>query len=537
MLAQTELEIRERQIRTEYLNRIGRELEGRRSALTQQLDEINSSLSGLWTEYGLLHNSGAYVNRIPTEILCQIFSSCLNAPKLSGDGYYTYEERPCTEVVLTHVCQHWRNVAIHDPNLWRSFRYKTPRWKRDPINRFNSYLQRSNPTTIDLFIHFNFSSHEDMTLLSAAVLQVHRWRRVTIVSEDNKFNWSPFQLALKDIEAPSLEYFSFRPSLFVSGHTNSGHVLPVSTLEPKIFTLGAPKLAHIHLDSTVPYFFLPPLSNITTFSLDAKYIGPSSVTWDAFLDILALPGLTNLSIGGEVLLGPSHEQLQKPIQANTLQHLRWSVDPDRLNHFLSYLSAPKLETLVLCRMHLPSVPSTPTASISLPSLRSLYIIECANLASSHYIRFLASGCPNIAHLSMSYYRPESGHLLGYLNQEIEEGRCHWTNLETVTTYIDGADTVAPYLSFVQPRKRPSNSLNPEGALQRPLTLRVSNRLLSIWKTHLPEGWTELKDMCNVTSWTAAADILPTQWPPGCTNRVMENDRSSQFNFAVDWNEF
>ena len=331
MLAQTELEIREREIRAEFLNRIGRELEGRRLALTQQLDEINSSLSQLWTEYGQLQNSGAYINRIPTEILCQIFSSCLNIPKLSGDGYYTYEdERPCTEVILTHVCQHWRNVAINDPSLWRSFRYKTPRWKRDPISRFSSYLQRSYPTTIDLFIHFNFSSHEDMALLSAAVLRVDRWRRVTIISEDNKFNWSPFQQALRDIHAPNLEYFSFRPSLFVSGHANGGHVLPASTLEPKIFTSGAPKLAHIYLDSTVPYFFLPPLSNVTTFSLDAKYVGPSSVTWSAFLDILALPGLANLSIGGEVLLGPSHQQLHKPIQANALQHLRWSVDPDGL---------------------------------------------------------------------------------------------------------------------------------------------------------------------------------------------------------------
>ncbi|KAF5337119.1 hypothetical protein D9611_003228 [Ephemerocybe angulata] len=526
MLSQSPLEIREREIKTEFLSRMGRELGERRVALAKQLEDIDYSLSRLWTEYGEMHNTGVYLNRIPTEILCHIFSFCLSSPKLAGDGYYVYEEeRPSTEVALSHVCHHWREVAINDPSLWRSFRYKTPRWKRDPLNRFGTYLDRSSPTSIDLFIHFNFSSHEDMTLLSAAALQVHRWRRVTIISEDNKFNWSHFQLALKDKEAPALEYFSFRPSLFVSAHTNSGHILPVAHLEPKIFTSGAPKLAHIHLDSTVPYFFLPPLTNVTTFSLDAKYIGPSSITWRAFLDILALPSITSLSIGGEVLLVPTEEHLNQPIEANTLQHLRWSGDPDSLDHFLSYLSAPNLQSLVLCRIHLPPRPTNNEASISLPSLRSLYIIECVNL-NAHYIQFLASGCPNLAHLSMSYYRPES-HLLGYLNKEIEDGRQHWMNLEKTTVYVDGADTVCPYLDFVLPRTRDG----------RAFTLSVSSRLHRAWNKQLPDDFKQLKEVCDVLPWTCVSDILPAQWPPGGTLAVLQHDRSSQFNFAVDWNEF
>ncbi|TEB39325.1 hypothetical protein FA13DRAFT_1770255 [Coprinellus micaceus] len=528
MLAQSPLEIREREIKTEFLLRMGKELDERRSALTRQLEEISQSLTALWTEYGVLHNSSIYVNRLPTEILRHIFSFCLTVPRLAGDGYYVYEEeRPSTEVVLSHVCHHWRDIAVNDPLLWRSFRYKTPRWKRNPITRFSTYLERSAPTSMDLFIHFNLSSHEDMTLLDTAALQVHRWRRVTIISEDNKFNWAQFQSALRDKEAAELEYFSFRPSMFVSAHTNSGHVLPVPCLKPKIFTLGAPKLARVHLDSTVPYFFLPPLSNVSTFSLDAKYIGPSSVTWNAFLDIVALPNLQSLSIGGEVLLAPTEERLNQPVEAKALKHLRWSGDRDSLHHFLSYLSAPNLETLVLCRMHLPPRPNHPNASLCLPSLHTLHIIECANL-SANYVQFLASGCPNIKHLSTSYYRPESGHLLSYLNQESEAGRIHWPELQTMTCYVDGTDTVGLYLDFVRARKRVNGDR---------LTLRVSNRLYLLWLTHLPHPFIVLQQECDIVPWTSVADILPSQWPVGGNVCVSQYDRSSQFNFAVDWNEF
>ncbi|TEB06272.1 hypothetical protein FA13DRAFT_1750078 [Coprinellus micaceus] len=442
MLAQSPLEIREREIKTEFL----------------QLEEISQSLTALWTEYGVLHNSSIYVNRLPTEILRHIFSFCLTVPRLAGDGYYVYEEeRPSTEVVLSHVCHHWRDIA-------------TPR----------TYLERSAPTSMDLFIHFNLSSHEDMTLLDTAALQVHRWRR---------FNWAQFQSALRDKEAAELEYFSFRPSMFVSAHTNSGHVLP-------IFTLGAPKLARVHLDSTVPYFFLPPLSN---------YIGPSSVTWNAFLDIVALPNLQSLSIGGEVLLAPTEERLNQPPPP--------LVRGPRLPAPLSLLPlCPQPRNPRPLSYAPPPRPNHPNASLCLPSLHTLHIIECANL-SANYVQFLASGCPNIKHLSTSYYRPESGHLLSYLNQESEAGRIHWPELQTMTCYVDGTDTVGCTLTS------------------------VSNRLYLLWLTHLPHPFIVLQQECDIVPWTSVADILPSQWPVGGNVCVSQYDRSSQFNFAVDWNEF
>ncbi|KAJ3511153.1 hypothetical protein NMY22_g15743 [Coprinellus aureogranulatus] len=492
MLAESPLEVREREIRTEFLLRIGKELDERRTTLSKQLEEISQSLAGLWTEYGALHNSSICINRLPTEVLRHIFSFCLSVPRLAGDGYYVYEEgRPSAEVVLTHI------------------------------------YERSSPIPIDLFIHFNLSSHEDMTLLDAAALQVHRWRRVTIISEDNKFNWAQFQSALKDKEATELEYFSFRPSMLVTtAHTDSGLILPVSCLQPKIFSSGAPKLARVHLDSTVPYFFLPPLSQVSTFSLDAKYIGPSSVTWRAFLDILALPNLQSLSIGGEVLLAPTEDRLNQRIEATSLKHLRWSGDRDSLDHFLSYLSAPRLETLILCRIHLPARPTHTNSTLSLPSLHTLYVIECANL-SANYIQFLATACPSVKHLSTSYYRPESGHLLDYLNEESEQGRIHWRELESMTVYIDGADTAEPYFEFVRARRREGHKFK----------LRVSSRLHLLWLAHLPSAFLSLRENCDVLRWTSSADILPSQWPPGGNVCVSQYDRSSQFNFAVDWNEF
>ncbi|TFK23103.1 hypothetical protein FA15DRAFT_670834, partial [Coprinopsis marcescibilis] len=528
MLYQNSQEVQAREIQKQRLQRLAGELEQARYSLVKQLADIDCSLSLLGREYSALHNTSALINRLPSELLCLVFSYCLNEPRLTGDGYYIYEgERSVPEVTVSHVCQHWRGVALSFPQLWSTFRYKTPKWKRPPIDRLTAYLTRSHPVCMDLYVYITSVAHEDMSVLDMAAQHIHRWRRATIISEDNKFNWTKLSSTLQDKAAPNLEYFSFRPSLYVTGHTSSGHLAPISRLEPKIFKRGAPKLAYIHLDSTVPYFFLPPIANVRTLCLDAKYVGPSSITWPAFLSILALPSLTSLSIGGDVLLPPTADQVGEPIQAQSLKHLRWSTDPTALDNLLSYLDAPNLETLVLCRIQLPNKPARPTAS--LPALRSLHVIECGRLGAE-YIAFLASACPGITQLNMSYYQPSDGHLLGFLVHEYEQhGRAHWEGLKQVTCYLDGVDAVAPYLEFARPRA---------GDGEKRLVLRVSRRLLKSWQEQVPDGFAELGEMCALETWNDPSDISPGRWPPGDdVFSTFQTERSSHFNFAVDWNEF
>ncbi|KAG2023871.1 hypothetical protein CC2G_001478 [Coprinopsis cinerea AmutBmut pab1-1] len=538
-LLQTPAEIQERDRKAQILVETARQLENQRYELLQQLTSVTQSLSSIWAEYGLLHNTSVLINRLPSEVLCLIFSHCLSSSKpAEGQGSFPYEaEKRPPEITITHVCQHWRQHALQFPQLWSTFRYKTPKWRRDPIQRFNAYMERSYPLSVDLYVYLKGVPHEDLSILQAAAHHVERWRGVNIVSDDNNFDWSKLQTALEHKAAQNLEYLSFRPSLVVTGHTSNGHVTPVSRLDPKILTLGAPKLSQVRLDATVPYFFLPPLSNASTICLDAKYMGPTSVTWGAFLGILALPNLENLSIGGHVVSPPNSDQLHEPILVASLKHLRWSSDGERLSQFISHLDAPNLESLILCGMQLAPQPVTPEAKVHLPALRSLHIIECGGL-STHAIRFLAEGSPNLRRLFMSYYRPKEGdHLLDYLNQESKDGNTHWPNLEGVTCYLHQVDEVAPYLDFVQSRV-PSPEGEQPSARRSLMGLRVSKRLLRSWETQSPEGYSTLRDLCALSCWETVRDILPQVWPPGCQPDLsMANDRSDQFGFAVDWNEF
>ncbi|KAH6917597.1 hypothetical protein BKA70DRAFT_339252 [Coprinopsis sp. MPI-PUGE-AT-0042] len=537
MLIQTPEETRAQQIKSQALINAAHELNEQKRRLLQQVRDVDRALALTLIEYGAVQNSSVYINRVPSEILCLIFSYCLSTPNLTGAGnYVSGGERPAPEVTLSHVCQHWRQMALGYPQLWSSFRYRTRKWRRDPINRLHAYLDRSNPLCIDLHISLKGAPHEDMAILDLAAQHVDRWHGLTLVSEDNKFDWSRLQSALCDKSAPNLEYMTFRPSLAVVAGGDHVHVLPIRQLTPKIFRRGAPKLTQIRLDATVPYFFLPPLANVTTLSLDAKYYGPRSISWAAFLDIINLPSLENLSIGGYIIGPPlASDDTGEAIFARNLKHIRWSSDGVLLGFLFSYLDAPCLESAIFCGISLPHDPSPAlsTAKANLPSLRSLYIIECGTL-SAHFIRFLASASPNLKHLSMSYYQPWEGDLLTYLNRESKnEGRTHWRRLESLTCYLHNVYEVEPYLEFVGVRSERNKEDD-----RPPLLLRVGRRLFESWEweCEMFGDYRQLKDLCFVEPWYSTSDILPQHWPPGADADPLSNEGSTQFNFAVDWNE-
>ncbi|TFK23104.1 hypothetical protein FA15DRAFT_670835 [Coprinopsis marcescibilis] len=521
MLRQTPHEVQAGEIQGQRLLRLAGELEQVHCSLVKQLADNDCSLSSLKREYNALQNTSALINRLPPELLCLVFSYCLDEPRFAESNYYTYEGKgSLPEVTVSHVCQHWRGVALSFPHLWSTFRYQTPKQKWPQTDRFTAYLTRSHPVCMDLYVYITTEAHEDMRVLDMAAQHIHRWRRATILPKGIKVDGLKLCSPLQDKAAPNLEYFYFHhPVMCVTRHTNNGDLSPVDRLEPMIFKLGAPKLAYIHLDSTVPYFFFPPMENVRTLCLNAMYIGPSSITWSAFLSILALPSLTSLSIGGNVLLPPTAGQARQPIQVQSLKHLRWSTDPTGLDNFLSYLDAPNLETLVLCRIELPDKPARPTAS--LPALRSLHIIECSWLEEG-YIAFLAPACPGVTHLSMSYDQPRDGHLLGFLVDEYKQhGRTHWEGLEQVTCYLRGVDA-AEYLEFARPRA---------GDGEKRLVLRVSRWSLKSWQEQLPDGFAELGELCALETWNNMSDISSGRWPPGDdVLSTFQTKRYSLFNF-------
>ncbi|KAI0037473.1 hypothetical protein FA95DRAFT_1477439, partial [Auriscalpium vulgare] len=92
---------------------------------------VISMLATLDTEI----NACAPVSRLPPELLCRIFSDLVGlevdfAPEL--DGFPS----SMPWVRLSHVCRHWRDVALNDPTFWARLQLPLPpRWADAIISR------------------------------------------------------------------------------------------------------------------------------------------------------------------------------------------------------------------------------------------------------------------------------------------------------------------------------------------------------------------------------------------------------------------
>jgi hypothetical protein len=94
----------------------------------------------------VLSNNSA-LQRLPTEILAQIFLYCI--PE-DGDGTPSPYQAP---MLLTTVCRRWRELALDMPNLWCKLRLEIGHgdWQQR-VYCYDSYLKRSRGRRLSLTI-------------------------------------------------------------------------------------------------------------------------------------------------------------------------------------------------------------------------------------------------------------------------------------------------------------------------------------------------------------------------------------------------
>ncbi|KAI0043305.1 hypothetical protein FA95DRAFT_1498825, partial [Auriscalpium vulgare] len=102
--------------------------------LTSERAAVTSLLATLDTHI----NACAPVSRLPPELLCRVFSNLVEEEeeeeylKSGMDGF----PRPMPWVRLSHVCRHWRDVALNDPTFWARLSLPLPqRWADAIISR------------------------------------------------------------------------------------------------------------------------------------------------------------------------------------------------------------------------------------------------------------------------------------------------------------------------------------------------------------------------------------------------------------------
>lgn len=249
-----------------------------------------------------------------------------------------------------------------------------------------------------------------------------------------------FSDRLRWLKAPNLQYLTILPS---SPDQEGG---PDSDrLTPSVLLGGAPKLFYVRVNGTSFQKYPPPFSNVTVLRLEeieAWTFGSFSL----FLEILALPSLSSLSIVGEHFSEPESPHTSE-ITMNNLKHLRYGEDYSLIRHFLPFLVAPLLETLIIKRVTLRLIPNPlPKFTRPFSNLHSLELIECSEYDAG-FIDTLVTLTPHVTHLTIVDDLGPEGMLQWFTRPFLENGTKSWQKVKVLT--LDVHPSIHPYIDFVR----------------------------------------------------------------------------------------
>ncbi|KAG6886253.1 hypothetical protein C0992_004528 [Termitomyces sp. T32_za158] len=103
--------------------------------------------------YNRCHNALTIACRFPPEILSAIFSEvvqCFDSQATSSDYFPKIRYLDWIKSV-SHVCSHWREVALNVPELWSNIPLYNPRWAREMVRRSDPMpmtIRYEGPTSV-----------------------------------------------------------------------------------------------------------------------------------------------------------------------------------------------------------------------------------------------------------------------------------------------------------------------------------------------------------------------------------------------------
>ena len=437
----------------------------------RKLRNLDHTIIKAQAEYGAFYNETALVLKLPIEILCQIFEATQDASRS-----HRVSEHPFVEVIISHVCRGWRSVALSFPPLWSTFRHHgvCDQADRQLGHRLDVYLERSSSHLLDLYFYFWCSTTSRgpfKSILESTLPHVGRWRRFFLFS-NHCDSMSDFTERLYRLETPNLEYLSLEPAL----------------LYPGTFLRDTPKLCYLRMDTPCPSQYFPLLFNITVLRIERHFYSNSHLgSWNDFLEILALPSLSSLSIFGKHFSKPESQRSSNIIMKN-LKHLRYGEDI-LFGHFFPFLSAPGLETLVLCGLNLPSLDLTDREPFYM--LHSLTVIGCRDLFPK-----LAAVTPSVTHLTLEYFRPADW----IIERFDKDGNNLWAKLKVLTGMIyENCIGFDFYLELARMVANPD------------LIIRTCASAIKKWARD-PSKIEQLQATCVLEEIPVGNQAIP--WPPG-----------------------
>ncbi len=282
------------------------ELAVARHALDNELYALHMIMCAMRTR----RNNVSLIGRLPPEILSCIFSfHAINQPVLSDPIYNPNDPFPSGYrygptrlglgwIAITHVCRHWRQVALSDPTLWRTIVFDLgTEWAEE-------MLARSKATLISYCRDLSFRPRvsRGRSVDDELTLRKHLSHIQRLVLSGHPDTLAPAVRALTT-PAPYLESLElYRDASLLHGFC--------ITLPYDLFAHKAPNLRHVTLvgcavpwdspcfrDLTLIDIRIPPPSPSMSPAPAAQTDLPLIPTLDRLLSILeAAPSLQELSL-------------------------------------------------------------------------------------------------------------------------------------------------------------------------------------------------------------------------------------------------
>jgi len=451
---------------------------------------------------------------LPLEIQCEIF--------IHGhrDNSKNEPSRLPMEVVLSHVCSEWRNIAINLPPLWTAFKFDSHLHICDPVNKLEEYLCRSGTHLLELYFSFSASDYKynliwnhnfdrDLSLVKIAIAHGCRWHQFTLFADEFIPSFEFIDL-FNEIYVPNLEYLAL--CLWDNW--------PPGNIGPLVFAGGAPKLSAVRIDATAPLHLPPPLSNITTLTI-LRTDNDIHFEIHIFHSILTIPTLANLSIETRScpdpwIYGPQNFQMP------SLKTLRISQDSNILG-MLSSIDAPLLETLVLHNMDLTNVSMVQDIYSITEFIRldTIALLDCHYLVGEDVNRvdmtLNALAC-RATHIIISSHGGPS--FIENGSNILDFSQYGWARLQCITFDLSTSSRLAPYIKIFE--------CSPPS-----ITVRVVEPLLNQW-ARLPGGLTRLERVCQCKLETMKVGDLMMDEPWPAPGGLFEEDGNLKNPFI--WGE-
>lgn len=283
------------------------------------------------------------INDLPPEILSSVFLALRQIRR--------FRQVLPFQVTISHVCQHWRGVAISTPQLWTTITL----FSEGSLPCVDEWLTRSGGAPLDVRLDlYDVDYQEGLNALwiqescARILANAHRFQSLLVFTYREMNIYHILQL-LEHAEAPLLE--RLRVSL---GHHNQPQELVPFVFGddftlPTAFNSGLPKLTFAEIESLR---CVPSLTGVTALHLNL--VGHIALLhFDRLAEIVQMPhNLVTLSLRGSIgednwSIHHDHPYIQLP----QLRNLELSGRGATGVRFIVFFGMPKLESL---RWHVES---------------------------------------------------------------------------------------------------------------------------------------------------------------------------------------